>query len=240
MSASESNGVYEFGGFVVDPTRRLLTRAGGEPIAITAKALDALVYLLEHAGEVVPRSALMQALWPTAAVSDARLRKTISDLRRAIGDARDGRRYLVTVPRRGYQLVAEVRPGPRPDAARANGRGPDHEPQPAPVASASASGHAMSEPAAAAADSGELQSTPVAIESDPSPETDQRPGAVARAGELPAPPAAESVDSLVARGLARAARSRAGAQRKRRARVALVLAVVIAAAAAALAVRWAG
>jgi hypothetical protein len=98
----------------------------------------------------------------------------------------------------------------------------------------------MSEPAAAAADSGELQSTPVAIESDPSPETDQRPGAVARAGELPAPPAAESVDSLVARGLARAARSRAGAQRKRRARVALVLAVVIAAAAAALAVRWAG
>jgi TolB-like protein/DNA-binding winged helix-turn-helix (wHTH) protein/tetratricopeptide (TPR) repeat protein len=108
MSAAAQN-VFEFGDFTLDPAQRLLTGKGGEPIAITAKAFDALVCLVAHAGEVVPRTALAEALWPRTVVEDNNLSQTILALRRALGDDSGEARYVVTVPRRGYQFVATVR-----------------------------------------------------------------------------------------------------------------------------------
>jgi TolB-like protein/DNA-binding winged helix-turn-helix (wHTH) protein/Flp pilus assembly protein TadD len=101
--------VYEFGEFVLDPARRSLLRRDGSEAVISAKAFDALLCLVEHAGEVVPRAALAQALWPTTIVEDNNLSQTVAALRRALGDDSEKPRYVVTVPRRGYQLVAAVR-----------------------------------------------------------------------------------------------------------------------------------
>jgi adenylate cyclase len=104
MSGSRKRAVYAIGGFCLDPGRRLLTDAGGRPIAVTAKAFDALVYLAEHAGELVQRSALVAALWPKTVVEENNLSQAISSLRRVLGEG-----IIITVPGRGYQLVAEVR-----------------------------------------------------------------------------------------------------------------------------------
>lgn len=107
---SAKANLYEFGGFLLDPERRLLTREGAERVAITGKAFDALVYLLRRAGQVVPRNELADALWPATVVEDNNLSQTISQVRKALGDTEEaGPRFIATVPRRGYQFVAEVR-----------------------------------------------------------------------------------------------------------------------------------
>jgi DNA-binding winged helix-turn-helix (wHTH) protein/tetratricopeptide (TPR) repeat protein len=107
-SGGGSNPVYEFGAFMLDPGKRRLSRAGGETVAITAKAFDALVHLVEHAGETIPRAALGRALWPNVVVEDNNLSQTILALRRGLGESADGPQFIVTIPRGGYRFIAEV------------------------------------------------------------------------------------------------------------------------------------
>ena len=113
MNSPDSDVIYEFGGFLLDAAQRSLLRTTGETVTVGPKAFDALVYLVEHAGQVVERGDLAAALWPRAVVEDNNLSQTILALRRALGDAESGQRFVVTVPRRGYQFVAEVTRRPR-------------------------------------------------------------------------------------------------------------------------------
>ncbi|HEX5764086.1 MAG TPA: winged helix-turn-helix domain-containing protein, partial [Woeseiaceae bacterium] len=122
--------VYDLGGFVLDPRRRSLSRSDGEPIRVTAKAFDTLIYLVEHAGELVSRSEIIDVIWPRTIVEEGNLNQTIYALRRALGD-HGGHRYIATVPGRGYQFVAEVQTI-RSDP-RANSQ-PDSGPVPAQLA----------------------------------------------------------------------------------------------------------
>src|SRR5499427_2908899 len=103
-------GVYEFGDFrLLAAERRLTTRADGRPIELTPKALDTLHFLLQHPGELLDKSKLIAAVWPNVVVEENNLNQVVSSLRRALGDGSDGRRFIVTVPGRGYQFVAPVR-----------------------------------------------------------------------------------------------------------------------------------
>jgi serine/threonine-protein kinase len=97
--------VYEFGAFRLEPRHRLLTYVGGPRVEIVAKAFDALLYLIEHAGTVVTRDELMKALWPRTIVEDNSLNKLVAALRRALG----ADEYIATLPGRGYQFIADVR-----------------------------------------------------------------------------------------------------------------------------------
>jgi DNA-binding winged helix-turn-helix (wHTH) protein/Tol biopolymer transport system component len=131
--------VYEFDGFRLDPRRRSLERADGTPVTLTAKVFDALVYLVEHSGELVGKDALTEALWPNTIVEENNLYVTISALRRALGEEASGRRHIVTLAGRGYQFVTGVRAvGPAPnEPARApskpspSSQPPDTAPVPA-------------------------------------------------------------------------------------------------------------
>lgn len=100
---SGAHPVYQFCGYRLDPRRRLLERADGERIALTSAAFSALVYFVEHAGELVPRAALIEAVWPNTVVEDNNATKAVSVLRHVLGSD-----VIVTVPRRGYQFVADV------------------------------------------------------------------------------------------------------------------------------------
>jgi TolB-like protein/Tfp pilus assembly protein PilF len=100
--------VYGFGDFRLYSGKRLLTGCNGKPVALTPKAYDTLAYLVEHAGAVVHKQELMQAIWPETAVEENNLNQNISLLRRALGEERGGHRYIATIPGRGYQFVAPV------------------------------------------------------------------------------------------------------------------------------------
>ena len=96
---------YDLGSFVVDTHRRLLSDERGRVVEIPAKAFDALVHLVEHAGVPVSRAELMDALWPDTVVEDNTLSRTIMQVRRELG-----KESIVTIKGRGYQFVGEVRP----------------------------------------------------------------------------------------------------------------------------------
>ncbi|MGA9341997.1 MAG: winged helix-turn-helix domain-containing protein [Rhodanobacteraceae bacterium] len=106
MSATEKP-VYRFGEFELDPDERRLL-ANGEPVTLTPKAFDMLVLLVEHAGHVVAKDQLMQALWPRGFVDESNLTKHIWLTRKALGEDGHSARFIETVPKRGYRFVASV------------------------------------------------------------------------------------------------------------------------------------
>jgi eukaryotic-like serine/threonine-protein kinase len=102
-----ASSAHAFGSFRLDSAERLLLR-GGEQISLTPKAFDLLVYLVEHAGRLVTKQELMNALWPDTFVEDSNLTFTVSALRKALGDNQAGAQYIQTVHTRGYRFVAPV------------------------------------------------------------------------------------------------------------------------------------
>ncbi len=101
--------IFEFGEFRVDTAKRLLLKRDGEPVPLTPKVFDTLLYLVEHSGMVLDKEELMKSLWPDTVVEENNLNQSISTLRRALGENRGKHRYIVTVPGRGYRFAADVR-----------------------------------------------------------------------------------------------------------------------------------
>ncbi len=93
--------------WTVDPLD-LTLRRGGEERRLEPKVMDVLLFLAQRSPEVVPRDELFQKVWEGRAVVDGVLSRAISVLRQALGDDRRLARYIETVPRRGYRLVARV------------------------------------------------------------------------------------------------------------------------------------
>src|SRR5437867_10996320 len=75
--------VYDFGAFRLDPAERLLLK-DGQPVPLTPKTFDLLVYLAERPGRLVEKQALMSALWPDAVVEETNLAYNVSALRKAL------------------------------------------------------------------------------------------------------------------------------------------------------------
>ena len=112
LTADSNDLVYAFDGFTLDPSRRVLARDGDE-VALGSRALDLLITLVEQAGEILSRDHLTSRVWPRTVVEESSLRVHMAALRRALGDGQDGRRYVATVPGRGYGFVAAVSRRPR-------------------------------------------------------------------------------------------------------------------------------
>lgn len=111
MQPPQAHLIHEFGEFELDTMRRVLTsRANGQPVEITGRVLDALIYLVERPGQLIEKRALINALWPNVVVEDGNLSQTIHALRRVLGEKVGEHRYIATVAGRGYQFVAEVKP----------------------------------------------------------------------------------------------------------------------------------
>lgn len=98
------------GDFVVDPSVREIVAADGEtaPVRITVKALGVLLMLVEHAGSVVSRDALLEAVWPDTLPNEDVVTQAIAQLRKAFGDSRARTAYIATISKRGYRLIAAV------------------------------------------------------------------------------------------------------------------------------------
>ena len=106
--SSPTKHFYEFGPFRLDPERPCLLR-GDEQIPLTPKALELLLILVRNSGRLVEKEELLKAVWPDTFVEEGNLSVTVFMLRRALGESADERRYIETVPRRGYRFVEGVR-----------------------------------------------------------------------------------------------------------------------------------
>lgn len=108
MKTSNSNAVYEFGGFRLEVAEHRLMR-GGSAVPLTGKALSTLRALVERHGKLVAKGELMSLVWPETAVEENNLDRNISTLRKALGEQANGEAFIETVPRMGYRFVAAVR-----------------------------------------------------------------------------------------------------------------------------------
>jgi DNA-binding winged helix-turn-helix (wHTH) protein len=97
-----------FGLFRLLPEQRLLLCADNA-VPLGSRALDILIALVERPGELLGKDELMARVWPNTFVEPANLTVHVAALRRALGDGRDGNRFIINVPGRGYQFVAEVK-----------------------------------------------------------------------------------------------------------------------------------
>ena len=100
-----SGRLWRFADYDLDEMRREL-RVKGRPVELESKPLDILLQLLLHAGEVVSKEELLEAVWPDVMVVDGSLATAVSKLRKAMGD--DDHPVIVTVPRVGYRLAVPV------------------------------------------------------------------------------------------------------------------------------------
>src|SRR5262244_515021 len=99
---------YQFGRFNLDSSKKLLM-SRGESLALTPKAFDTLLVLVEHAGQVVEKEELLRLIWPDTVVEEGNLTFNIHALRKVLGERPSEHKYILTVPGRGYCFVAETR-----------------------------------------------------------------------------------------------------------------------------------
>lgn len=103
-------GAIRVGDFVLDARSGELRGESGRQ-ALSAQPLNVLLALIERPGGVVTREELRARLWPADTYVDFEhgLNAVVKRLRDALGDSADAPRYIETVPRRGYRLIADVR-----------------------------------------------------------------------------------------------------------------------------------
>ncbi|MBU1311077.1 MAG: winged helix-turn-helix domain-containing protein [Gammaproteobacteria bacterium] len=99
---------FFFADWQVDPAANTLRR-GKQLQQLEPKAMDVLVLLCRHAGEVLSSDDIVTQCWPGIDTGDNPLHKTLTQLRKALGDSATAPTYIETIRKRGYRTLAEVR-----------------------------------------------------------------------------------------------------------------------------------
>src|SRR5918999_3074824 len=109
LSANRPVGSRRFrvGSWTADPQLNEISR-GDQSLKLEPKVMRVLVYLAERPGQTVSRRELLDALWDGIAVVEEALTRCVSQLRRSLDDDPQEPRYIQTVSKQGYRLVAPV------------------------------------------------------------------------------------------------------------------------------------
>src|SRR5215813_6171854 len=125
---------WHFGPFRLDQANATLWRAE-QPVTLRPKTFEVLVYLVLHAGQLVTKEALLDAIWPETAVGEGVLKTSMNELRKTLGETAKAPQWIATVHRRGYRFVAPVTVGESatPTEAPTARTAPPRAPAPAPA-----------------------------------------------------------------------------------------------------------
>ncbi|MEV3810462.1 winged helix-turn-helix domain-containing protein, partial [Aeromonas allosaccharophila] len=105
-----SESVFEIHDWTLSVDDNMLCRPDRE-VYLEPRLVNLLRFLASNAGTVFGRDTLINEVWDGAEVTDQVVTQSIFELRKILKDGRtDATDYIVTVPKRGYKLVAPVRP----------------------------------------------------------------------------------------------------------------------------------
>jgi len=107
VGVSNATAQLQFGSMTLLPAEHVLLR-DGQPVTLSPKALDLLIYLATHPGRLLTKDELMRAVWPDAVVEESNLAYHVFVLRKVLGDDAEAERFIATVPKKGYRFVADV------------------------------------------------------------------------------------------------------------------------------------
>ncbi len=96
-----------FGPFYLDTAEACLWQ-GTQRLAVRPKTFSVLAYLVANAGQLVTKDAILDAVWPDAAVNDGVLKTSVQELRRLLGEAAKVPQFISTELRRGYRFITPV------------------------------------------------------------------------------------------------------------------------------------
>src|SRR6187200_2857661 len=100
--------VFRFGDFVLDGSQRRLLRSG-EDVYLPPKTFELLLHLTQNRGRVLTKNELLEAVWPDVSVVENTLAQRIREIREVLGDGgANGAGFIKTIPRVGYQFIAEL------------------------------------------------------------------------------------------------------------------------------------
>jgi len=118
-----STDKYLIGEYSFDTTSGNLKK-DGKTKRLSPRAADVLILLASTPGQVVTREQVHESVWAGRIVTDAQVSKAINELRAALGDTTEPRKYIETLPKRGYCLVCTVIP--HADSAPVADKNPDN------------------------------------------------------------------------------------------------------------------
>lgn len=105
--ASEPGAYYKFDTYILDPGTRTL-RSGNELVELTPKVFTTLLVLVENRDKILTKDELLTIIWPDQFVDQSNLSQNISVLRKSLGEAESGKKYIATFPGKGYRFVGSV------------------------------------------------------------------------------------------------------------------------------------
>src|SRR5215204_948005 len=105
--SSPQDRVYRFGDFLLVAEGPMLLREGNR-LPVTPRVLNVLRVLVENAGRIVAKETLMAEVWADSFVEEGNLNRTISRLRKILGESPNEYRFVETIPRVGYRFIADV------------------------------------------------------------------------------------------------------------------------------------
>ena len=98
---------FYLGDWQVSPLSNSIQHAGKNK-QLEPKAMDVLIYLCSKKGELVSSDELLNHCWKNIEVGDNPLHKTITQLRKALGDKASAPQYIETIRKRGYRIIAKL------------------------------------------------------------------------------------------------------------------------------------
>src|SRR5687767_9299729 len=104
---------FHVGGWLVQPSLNVIGQ-GDTVRHLEPQVMDLLTFLATAAGRVVSKDEIIDAVWQGRFIAEATLTRSIADLRRALGDDQASHRFIETIPKRGYRLVAPVAAAAQP------------------------------------------------------------------------------------------------------------------------------
>ncbi len=114
---------WHFEPFCLDSNNACLWRQG-ERVTLRPKTFALLAYLVEHAGVLLTKESLLDAVWPDTIVAEGVLATSMVELRKALGETAREPQFIATVHKRGYRFIAPVTVVDPSDALRSSGPPP--------------------------------------------------------------------------------------------------------------------
>ena len=99
--------LYKFENYVLDTEQKLLF-CDNDVVHLGQKSYECLLLLVENCGKVVLKETFFEKIWTDSFVEDAVLAVNISALRKLFGEEKGGRKYIETLPRKGYRFIVRV------------------------------------------------------------------------------------------------------------------------------------
>jgi DNA-binding winged helix-turn-helix (wHTH) protein len=115
MACKGERMFWHFGPYRLDLANAVLWR-GEQPVTLRPKTFAVLAYLVTHAGRLVTKDALLDAVWPETAVSEGVLKTNMNELRKTLGETAKAPQWIATVYRRRLSLCGPRDPGGVPHA----------------------------------------------------------------------------------------------------------------------------